>query len=297
MMNSYLRILHLTWKSHCFSFRPRAYCLADSDEESSSAGSSEEDDAAELAGEKQVTPGAEGWAVCVLVNPSLPSSRLGVTDTLVWPCRAHCCRVSISKQLSKHNAPISRAKSSNQAVSTDGRKLLCSAFLCWEHRPPYSPSRWPVQRSLWHPDGVIAKAESYGTVPSILPEPRAGFCVWTLKRSVHIQHYTHADPADPVFPVWFFSLRTQLLFKPSFLLRVLWFVLLFFFPGRLCVSRCAILPSRALQEFEREFPSISFATSFLGLLAALIVLFCFIHLIETMSCNEQSVVTLKCLGQ
>lgn len=60
MMNSYLRILRLTWKSHCFSFRPRAYCLADSDEESSSAGSSEEDDAAELAGEKQVTPGAEG---------------------------------------------------------------------------------------------------------------------------------------------------------------------------------------------------------------------------------------------
>ncbi|XP_010576937.1 PREDICTED: testis-expressed sequence 2 protein isoform X2 [Haliaeetus leucocephalus] len=42
-------------------FRPRAYCLADSDEESSSAGSSEEDDAPELAGEKQVTPGAEGY--------------------------------------------------------------------------------------------------------------------------------------------------------------------------------------------------------------------------------------------
>lgn len=63
------------------------------------------------------------------------------------------------------------------------------------------------------------------------------------------------------------------------------------------MSRCAILPSRALQEFEREFPSTSFATSFLGLAAALIVLFYFIHLIETMSCNEQSVVTLKCLGQ
>ncbi|XP_008635790.1 PREDICTED: testis-expressed sequence 2 protein isoform X1 [Corvus brachyrhynchos] len=42
-------------------FRPRAYCLADSDEESSSAGSSEEDDAPELAGEKQVTPGGEGY--------------------------------------------------------------------------------------------------------------------------------------------------------------------------------------------------------------------------------------------
>ncbi|NXA48561.1 TEX2 protein, partial [Nothocercus julius] len=42
-------------------FRPRVYCLADSDEESSSAGSSEEDDAPELAGEKQQTPGAEGY--------------------------------------------------------------------------------------------------------------------------------------------------------------------------------------------------------------------------------------------
>ncbi|NXX38671.1 TEX2 protein, partial [Tricholaema leucomelas] len=42
-------------------FRPRAYCLADSDEESSSAGSSEEDDAPEVSGEKQVTPGAEGY--------------------------------------------------------------------------------------------------------------------------------------------------------------------------------------------------------------------------------------------
>uniref|UniRef100_A0A8C9EVC4 TEX2 protein n=2 Tax=Pavo cristatus TaxID=9049 RepID=A0A8C9EVC4_PAVCR len=61
MMKSYLRILDLTWKLHSFSFRPRAYCLADSDEESSSAGSSEEDDAPELAGEKQVTPGAEGY--------------------------------------------------------------------------------------------------------------------------------------------------------------------------------------------------------------------------------------------
>ncbi|XP_025902498.1 testis-expressed protein 2 [Nothoprocta perdicaria] len=42
-------------------FRPRVYCLADSDEESSSAGSSEEDDAPELAGEKQLTLGAEGY--------------------------------------------------------------------------------------------------------------------------------------------------------------------------------------------------------------------------------------------
>ncbi|NXA35888.1 TEX2 protein, partial [Eudromia elegans] len=42
-------------------FRPRVYCLADSDEESSSAGSSEEDDAPELTGEKQLTPGAEGY--------------------------------------------------------------------------------------------------------------------------------------------------------------------------------------------------------------------------------------------
>ncbi|XP_074927951.1 testis-expressed protein 2 isoform X1 [Chelonoidis abingdonii] len=43
-------------------FRPRAYCLADSDEESSSAGSSEEDDAPEvMGGEKQLTLGAEGY--------------------------------------------------------------------------------------------------------------------------------------------------------------------------------------------------------------------------------------------
>lgn len=43
-------------------FRPRAYCLADSDEESSSAGSSEEDDAPEpSAGDKPLLPGAEGF--------------------------------------------------------------------------------------------------------------------------------------------------------------------------------------------------------------------------------------------
>ncbi|XP_029456601.1 testis-expressed protein 2 isoform X2 [Rhinatrema bivittatum] len=41
---------------------PRAYCLADSDEESSSAGSSDEDDALEVAGDKPQIPGAEGYA-------------------------------------------------------------------------------------------------------------------------------------------------------------------------------------------------------------------------------------------
>ncbi|XP_075418193.1 testis-expressed protein 2 [Tenrec ecaudatus] len=42
--------------------RPRAYCLADSDEESSSAGSSEEDDAPEPSGgDKQLLPGGEGY--------------------------------------------------------------------------------------------------------------------------------------------------------------------------------------------------------------------------------------------
>ncbi|XP_005993802.1 testis-expressed protein 2 isoform X2 [Latimeria chalumnae] len=41
---------------------PRAYCLADSDEESSSAGSSDEEDAPEfLAGEKPIVPGMEGY--------------------------------------------------------------------------------------------------------------------------------------------------------------------------------------------------------------------------------------------
>nr|XP_036852769.1 testis-expressed protein 2 isoform X1 [Manis javanica] len=42
--------------------RPRAYCLADSDEESSSAGSSDEDDAPEPStGDKPLLPGAEGY--------------------------------------------------------------------------------------------------------------------------------------------------------------------------------------------------------------------------------------------
>uniref|UniRef100_T1D839 Testis-expressed sequence 2 protein-like protein n=1 Tax=Crotalus horridus TaxID=35024 RepID=T1D839_CROHD len=44
-------------------FRPRAYYLADSDEESSSAGSSEEDDVPEASGsEKNLVAGAEGYA-------------------------------------------------------------------------------------------------------------------------------------------------------------------------------------------------------------------------------------------
>ncbi|XP_069808243.1 testis-expressed protein 2 [Dendropsophus ebraccatus] len=41
--------------------RPRAYYLADSDEESSSAGSSDEEDAAEITGDRQQAPGAEGY--------------------------------------------------------------------------------------------------------------------------------------------------------------------------------------------------------------------------------------------
>lgn len=47
--------------SALLSCRPRAFCLADSDEESSSAGSSDEDDAPEpSAGDKPLLPGAEG---------------------------------------------------------------------------------------------------------------------------------------------------------------------------------------------------------------------------------------------
>ncbi|KAK2857587.1 hypothetical protein Q7C36_005506 [Tachysurus vachellii] len=42
--------------------RPRTYCLADSDEESSSAGSSEEDDGTENVADKNLQPGAEGYA-------------------------------------------------------------------------------------------------------------------------------------------------------------------------------------------------------------------------------------------
>ncbi|KAJ8399647.1 hypothetical protein AAFF_G00407520 [Aldrovandia affinis] len=41
--------------------RPRTYCLADSDEESSSAGSSDEEDPPEIAPDKNVLPGAEGY--------------------------------------------------------------------------------------------------------------------------------------------------------------------------------------------------------------------------------------------
>lgn len=41
--------------------RPRAYYLADSDEESSSAGSSDEEDATEITGDRQQMPGAEGY--------------------------------------------------------------------------------------------------------------------------------------------------------------------------------------------------------------------------------------------
>ncbi|XP_071429483.1 testis-expressed protein 2 [Pithys albifrons albifrons] len=58
-------------------FRPRAYCLADSDEESSSAGSSEEDDAPELAGEKQVPAGAEGY-----VGGSRTSKIMRIVDKI-----------------------------------------------------------------------------------------------------------------------------------------------------------------------------------------------------------------------
>ncbi|KAJ7398864.1 Testis-expressed sequence 2 protein [Pitangus sulphuratus] len=50
---------------------------SDSDEESSSAGSSEEDDAPELAGEKQVTPGAEGY-----VGGSRTSKLMRIVDKI-----------------------------------------------------------------------------------------------------------------------------------------------------------------------------------------------------------------------
>ncbi|KAI1896756.1 hypothetical protein AGOR_G00098090 [Albula goreensis] len=42
-------------------YRPRTYCLADSDEESSSAGSSDEEDPPEITTDKSVLPGAEGY--------------------------------------------------------------------------------------------------------------------------------------------------------------------------------------------------------------------------------------------
>ncbi|KAG5853771.1 hypothetical protein ANANG_G00029950 [Anguilla anguilla] len=42
------------------AYRPRTYCLADSDEESSSAGSSDEEDPPDVAPDKNILPGAEG---------------------------------------------------------------------------------------------------------------------------------------------------------------------------------------------------------------------------------------------
>ncbi|KAG7491627.1 hypothetical protein MATL_G00006010 [Megalops atlanticus] len=42
-------------------YRPRMYCLADSDEESSSAGSSDEEDPPEIPPDKNLLPGAEGY--------------------------------------------------------------------------------------------------------------------------------------------------------------------------------------------------------------------------------------------
>ncbi|XP_018430407.1 PREDICTED: testis-expressed sequence 2 protein [Nanorana parkeri] len=56
--------------------RPRAYYLADSDEESSSAGSSDEEDAPELSGDKQ-QPGAEGY-----VGPHRTSKIMRFVDKI-----------------------------------------------------------------------------------------------------------------------------------------------------------------------------------------------------------------------
>ncbi|XP_030064278.1 testis-expressed protein 2 [Microcaecilia unicolor] len=57
--------------------RPRAYCLADSDEESSSAGSSDEDDAPEVLGDKQQVSGAEGY-----VGPHRTSKIMRFVDKI-----------------------------------------------------------------------------------------------------------------------------------------------------------------------------------------------------------------------
>lgn len=53
-----VRVLSLTRYYFCgFRYRPRTYCLADSDEESSSAGSSDEEDSSDLSNDPA---GAEG---------------------------------------------------------------------------------------------------------------------------------------------------------------------------------------------------------------------------------------------
>ncbi|XP_040294782.1 testis-expressed protein 2 [Bufo bufo] len=57
--------------------RPRAYYLADSDEESSSAGSSDEEDAAEITSDRLQTPGAEGY-----VGPHRTSKIMRFVDKI-----------------------------------------------------------------------------------------------------------------------------------------------------------------------------------------------------------------------
>ncbi|KAJ8363527.1 hypothetical protein SKAU_G00123580 [Synaphobranchus kaupii] len=58
-------------------YRPRTYCLADSDEESSSAGSSDEEDPPDVAPDKNVLPGAEGY-----VGGHKPSKMMRFVDKI-----------------------------------------------------------------------------------------------------------------------------------------------------------------------------------------------------------------------
>lgn len=226
-MNSYLRILDLTWKLHSFSFRPRAYCLADSDEESSSAGSSEEDDAPELAGEKQVTPGAEGWAAYIvfLVNP-IPTppasiSRLNtVTYVLVQSHNIHhdrmseCEYIQVMKQTNKTQTFLEQRTAIKPCAAKEKKATLavwfallgalftiqhfCSINCMLLHLTPPDCFAIRLQReTTLGPEHLQRNSPS---LSCLVAEPRIEFCLWTWK-TVGVQYYTHTDRADPLFPV------------------------------------------------------------------------------------------------
>lgn len=113
--------------------------------------------------------------------------------------------------------------------------------------------------------------------------------VWKLE-TLSVQYYPHADPANPLFPVFHFlffkkTTVTQACFSCSVLC-----CFFFFLEDFMCLG-CAILPSDAVHGFQIRFP-----TSFLVLAAALI--FCFLHLTAIMPCNEKTgCLSPECLRQ
>lgn len=80
-----------------------------------------------------------------------------------------------------------------------------------------------------------------------------------------------------------FSLRKQLLLKPVFLAQ---FCVIFFSLRNLCVWVVQYCPLMLCLDFKENFPTSVNPQSFLVLAAALI--FCFLHLIAIMPCNEKA---------